>query len=154
MEKKLLSEYDFILKNYSVEAIEDLIFDLELYYDDYRFLYIIDTFDIVENYLPYTEVELFAGLNPHSKVQKFICYDNFFNSFNNTNTILLDEYRIELLAAKNKVLKHLVQTNTVLDNINQLKKETSGFVQTPEKTITFFKDNFEILLLLLILNSK
>lgn len=154
MENKLLSEYDFILKNYDVKSIDDIILDIELFYQDYKFLYIIDTYDIVENYLPYTEVELFAGINIHFQAQKFICYDYFFGRFNRTNTILLDEYRIELLAAKNKLFKHLKDAEKVLDNIKQLKKETIGFNTNSEKTVAFFKENFEILLLLLILDSK
>lgn len=117
-------------------------------------MYVVDTYDIVENYMPYTEAELFSKTNKNQEVQKFICYDYFFGKLNKTATILLDEYKIELLAAKNKLARHLKEAKIVLSNLNTLKKETNSFVSNPEKTEEFFKNHLEIILLLLILNDK
>ncbi len=153
-EKNIIKRYDFILSNYSVSDISRIRQDWQLRHQGYHFLYIIDPYDIVENYLPYTEVELFAGISIHSQVHKFICYDYFFGGLNYTKTILFDEYKIELLAAKNKVTKHLREVKNVFSNIERLRKETGNFHLSSEKTISFFYENMELILLLLILESK
>jgi len=153
-DKNFNSEYSFLLNCYTALDIDMVIADIEMAFDNYHFLYIIDTYDIVENYLPYTDVELFSNRDLNFQAQKYICYDYFFGGFNKTNTILLDEYRIELLAAKNKLNRDLREANRVIKNLEKLKNETNHFLNDSEKTEIFFRNNFEILLLLLILNDK
>lgn len=153
-EKKLNTEYNFLFNTFSNQDIEAIIQDLQLFSQNYYFLYVVDTYDIVENYLPYTEMELFSRRNRNHQAQKFICYDYFFGRLNTTSTILLNEYKIELLAAKNKLAKHLGEAKSVLKNLETLKKDTNDFVSDPKKTEDFFKNHFEVILLLLILNDK
>ena len=154
IDKSFNSEYHFLLNCYSPMDIDMIATDLQMSFDNYHFLFIIDTYDIVENYLPYTDMELFSNRDLNFQAQKYICYDYFFGGFNKTNTILLEEYKIELLAAKNKLNKHLREANRVLKNLDELKKETNYFLNDPDKTEAFFRNNFEIILLLLILNDK
>lgn len=154
IDKSFNSEYHFLLNCYSPMDIEMIATDLQMSFDNYRFLFIIDTYDIVENYLPYTDMELFSNRDLNFQAQKYICYDYFFGGFNKTNTILLEEYKIELLAAKNKLNRHLREANRVLKNLDKLKEETNYFLKDPDKTEAFFRNNFEIILLLLILNDK
>lgn len=153
-ENTFQSEYNFLLNSYSGSEVEAVISDLERSSGGCHLLYIIDTYDILENYLPYTQAELFSKRDINFYAQKFICYDYFFGQFNSTNTILLDEYKVELLAAKNKLNRHLREARAVLQNLEKLKKETNDFFTNTEKTEEFFNKHFEVILLLLILNDK
>ena len=140
-EKKLNTEYNFIFNTFSNDDIELIIQDLQRFKENHYLLYVVDTYDIVENYLPYTEMELFSRKNRNHQAQKFICYDHFFGRLNTTSTILLNEYKVELLAAKNKLTRHLGEAKYVIKNLETLKKETGDFVNDPEKTEDFFKNH-------------
>lgn len=147
-------DYTSLLNYYKAADIDLIIEDLTSIQNGYQFLYIIDTYDIVENYLPYTEIEIFSKNVINSQAQKFICYDYFFGGYNKTNSILLDEYKVELLAAKNKLNKQLREAKSVLKNLEDLKSQTDNFGTDWKKTEDFFRKNFEIILLLLILDNK
>ena len=154
LEKNPNTDYYFLMNSFTTADIESIKNDLKLYYENYYFIYVVDTYDIVENYLPYTEIELFSRKDRNYQVQKFICYDYFFGRLNNTTTVLLNEYKIELLAAKNKLNRHLRDAKTVINNLETLKKETNDFIENPARTEEFFRKHFEVILLLLILNDK
>ncbi|NQX43331.1 hypothetical protein SAMN05421820_11699 [Pedobacter steynii] len=148
------TDYHFILNCFSPSDIDNIITDLELHSEGYEFLYALDTYDVMENYLPYIEIELFSKGDSHFQAQKFICYDYFFGELNKTKCILLEEYKVELVAAKNKLARHLSHAGAVIGNLESLKAETGDFLNHPEKSAAFFRNNFEVILLLLILNDK
>jgi hypothetical protein len=154
IESGFYSKYHFILNSFTESDIDSVMADVKRVAAGAQLLFIIDTFDILENYLPYTKGELFSKKELNYYSQKFICYDYFFGKLNNTQTILLDEYKVELLAAKNKLNKQLREAGVVLTNLEQLKQETEGFINDPDKTEAFFNEHFEVILLLLILNEK
>lgn len=150
----LQSDYHFILNCFNPKEIDLLISDMELHSQGYEFLYVIDTYDIMENYLPYYQIELFSKNDKNYQAQKFICYDYFFCDLNTTNCILLNEYKIELFSVKNKLNKSLRDARAVIQNLEDLKKGTSDFFEDKEKAATFFKKNLDVILLLLILSDK
>jgi hypothetical protein len=150
----LHADYHFILNCFGPSDIDGVIEDMELEIKGYKFLYALDTYDIMENYLPYIQIELFSKSDKHLQAQKYICYDYFFNGMNKTNCILLNEYKIELVAAKNKLTRYLKDARTVIKNLDDLKRETDDFLKNPEKAQLFFDNHFEVILLLLILNDK
>src|ERR1700748_1819527 len=150
----LQSDYHFILNCFTPGEIDLLINDIELYAKGYEFLYVIDTFDIMENYLPYYQISVFSKGDKNMQAQKFICYDYFFGGLNKTNCILLDDYKVELFSVKNKLNKSLRDAKAVIKNLNDLKKGTGDFFEDGEETAAFFKKNLEVILLLLILNDK
>ncbi|PWK77053.1 hypothetical protein LX99_02863 [Mucilaginibacter oryzae] len=148
------NHFHFILTCFTPQDIEGVMQDIRLSMDGYNFLYSLDTFDIMENYMPYIKIELFSKSDRNFQAQKYICYDYFFGKLNSTNCILLNEYKIELIAAKNKLNKVLRDVKATIKNLDDLKKETDNFLSNPEKTEEFVKNNLEIILLLLILNDK
>ena len=150
----LQSDYHFILNCFNPDEIDAVISDMELHNQGYEFLYAIDTYDIMENYLPYYQMELFSKNDKNSQAQKFICYDYFFSDLNKTNCILLDEYKIELFSVKNKLNNSLRDARAVIKNLEDLKKGSSDFFENKEKAAAFFKKNLEVILLLLILSDK
>lgn len=151
---KFKIDYTSLLSCYTADDIKCLIDDCKHLQQGHQLLYVIDTYDIVENYLPYIQTETFAKKDLNEQAQKFICYDHFFSSRNKSVTVLLDEYKIELLAAKNKLSRHLKNAGAVLNNLSILKEETNDFVNNLEKAEEFFKKHFEIILLFLIIGRK
>lgn len=162
------SVYNFVT-NFKPEEIDDVIRDIELRNRGFRILYAIDTFDIVAHYLPYTEGGLFLHKNKNELAQKLICYDYFFSlkeslhgtaGINETNQqrnkciIILNEYKIELLSVKNKIMKQLKDVSHVISNLDYLKKETYEFQINHKGANAYFEKNFELILLLLILSEK
>lgn len=148
-----IKDYDFIWSCYSSSDIESIMSDVKLSDNNYKFYFVLDTYDVVENFLPYTEMELFSKGHTNQLAQKYICYDYLFDKLTNERVLLPDEYKIELLAAKNKLQRHLKEARAVLSNIQKLKEETPDFSDF-RRTNEFFKKNFEIILLLLIINNK
>jgi hypothetical protein len=130
-----------------------VISDVELLGHGTKLLFVLDTYDVVENYLPYTEMELFSKGQTNQLAQRFLCYDHLFGSFNKTKILVPNEYRIELLAAKNRLQWQLREATVVLNNLSKLKKSTPDFLDF-QKTSDFFKKHFEIILLLLIMSNK
>ncbi|MRG43911.1 hypothetical protein GFS24_02235 [Chitinophaga sp. SYP-B3965] len=148
------SSYHFILSCYTSTDIEAVISDIELHEKGYELLYAVDTYDIMENYLPYIRMELFSKGDQNYQAQRSICYDYFFGDLSVTSTILMNEYKMELIAAKNKLNKHLRDAKTVIRNLEVLKKATDNFLNDPDKTEAFLRNHLEVILLLLILNDK
>lgn len=150
-----INEFGFIFKHYSETSINEIISDLkEVKHKNQKFIYAVDIYDIVENYLPYTKNNSFSNINLQSKVQKYFCYDYFFNNSLNAPIVVLNEYKMELLAAKNKLLHDLKKTNAVLQNIEDLKKNTQNFTIHNEIAHEYFREHLEIILLLTIIDSK
>ena len=118
-----------------------------------KFIYAVDIYDIVENYLPYTKSNSFSN-NLNNKVQKYFCYDYFFNITFKAPIVVLDEYKLELLAAKNKLLYDLKRTEAVLNNLEALSKITNNFSDKNDLANEFIIENLEIILLLIIIDSK
>ena len=164
-ELSFASVYNFII-NFKANEIDEVIQDFEFRKRGYKVLYAVDTYDIVAHYLPYTEGGLFQNRNKNELAQKLICYDYFFSRRESTDTpkarasavkrsmIILNEYKIELLSAKNKILRQLKDVNHVISNLEYLKKETTDFKQNNTGASAYFARNFEVLLLLLILSEK
>ncbi|WP_343303061.1 hypothetical protein AAHN97_16020 [Chitinophaga niabensis] len=148
------SDYHFILNCYSANDIGAVIKDFKLQMEGYELLYAIDMYDIMEKYLPYIKPDLFSNTDRNYQAQRMICYKYFFSELTNTPVFLVKEYNVELIAAKNKIRKHLRDATIVFQNLMQLKKETNNFLNDPEKTVVFIRDNFEVLLILLMLNSS
>lgn len=149
------NEFSSLLTSFRPEEIELIIDDIKLEENGTQFIYIIDTYDIVQNYMPYIETELFSKRSINYQAQKHLCYDYFFNTFNPINIVLLDEYKIELLSAKDILLRHLRDAKILISNIEELKKGTKDFLSIQNnETEAFFGKNFEVILVLLILNDK
>lgn len=148
-----VEDYDFILRSYTPEEMSAVHQDITKYAQGVEFLYVIDTYDLVENFMPYTKIDLFNEGNKNHLAQRYICYDYLFSRFDHNSIILANEYRDELLAIKNKLNSQLAQANAVLSNIRTLKEQTQDF-QDEEKSQEYLQKNFEIILFLLILNSR
>jgi hypothetical protein len=148
-----VKDYDFILRSYTPEEMIAIQEDIGKYAKGIQYLYVIDTYDLVENFMPYTKLNLFLEGNKNQLAQKFICYDYLFSNFDHNKIILANEYRDELLAVKNKLNNQLTKANAVLSNIKNLREQSKDF-QDEEKSQEYLQKNFEIILFLLILNSR
>ncbi len=148
-----INSYDFIWNCYTPDELARVVDDAQLSNQGFKFLYVIDTYDIVENFLPYTEIELFSKGDSNKLAHKFICYDFLFGHFDDNPIILANEYQVELLAVKNKLQKQLNEVKAVYGNLKKLKEQTPDFTNEA-RTREFLVKHFEIILLLLIINDK
>ena len=98
--------YSF-LSNLKPEEISDIIIDYKLINDGYELFYIVDTYDIVNYTLPFTSKDFIQKESKARLSHQAIAYDSFFSLSSNTNLILLDEYKTELLSIKNTIQKKL-----------------------------------------------
>jgi hypothetical protein len=156
MEKKdktFNSVYNFIV-NFRPEEIEEVIADIKLAKGGKKFLYALDTFDIIAHYLPYIDESFFSASSKNELAQKLICYDYFFNSPVPKNIIILDEYKMELLSAKNRIQRQLKDTRNIVKTLEILKRDTAVFTNREAMAEDYFEKNFELILLLLILSEK
>jgi hypothetical protein len=143
--------YDFFL-NFEIEEIEEIKNDITLFKDGYKFYYALDTFDIITHFLPYTQENFFKNQNETLLSQKIIAYENFFNSPLSNQVLILDEYKIELLAAKSIIDKQIKNAQNLKNNLSDLFHQISNksFSKDSEK----LRSNFELIITLLILKEK
>jgi len=146
------SVYNFIV-NFKPEEIDEVIIDFETRNKGISMLYALDPYDVIAHYLPYTEDSFFRNSNKNALAQKLICYDHFFD-FPNRNVLILDEYTIELLSVKNRIQRQLKDSSLIFKNLEDLKKSTAKFTEHGSEANDFLGKNFELILLLLILNEK
>ncbi|WP_343692461.1 hypothetical protein [Chitinophaga sp.] len=149
-----LNDREFLFSWYTPQDIDIVIDDFKRTTLGVRFVYAIDTFDMVENYLPYFEKNLFSEKNIEHRAHKYICYDHFFGSHSDAQSVLLDEYKLEFLFVKKKLSKHLADAARILDNLKSLREITQDFTQDLEKVKAFFESNLEFILAMLIINKK
>lgn len=147
------NSHDFIWNCYKSNDLDGIAQDVDLINKGYKLFYVLDTYDVVENYLPYIELQLFSRRKTSQLVQRFLCYDHLFDGNSETKFLLPNEYKVELLAAKNRLQVQLKSVDITLENLKKLKEETPDFTDH-EKTSDFFKKHFEIILLLLIIANK
>jgi hypothetical protein len=132
-------DHDFILGNYTAEEMKVVHNDILNHISGVNYLYVIDTYDLVENFVPYTIKDLFKGEKRNQLAQRYICYDYLFSKFDNSIVILANEYIDELFGVKNKLFEKVNDAEVLLGNIHELKEQTT---------------DIEVVLFLLILNSK
>ncbi len=129
-----LIEQDF---NHSIEGI--------------KFVYFIDPYDIMENYIPYTQSNVFDSKTEAYHSYLHLSYELFFNNYKESIIALPDTYKFELLAAKNYLLSCLKQTATVLQNIVELKSSLRDHFLFNTNLLT---GKFDQLLTLLVLGEN
>lgn len=123
---------------------------MELLAQGYEFLFVIDPYDIVQNFFPSTVEALFSR-NFNYEVTRQLPYYDFFNSAENRHITLLDEYKIELIAIKDQLIKKLRDARILLDNICQLN-EKANFHTEEEKSLLL--KNLDVIIMLFILNDR
>lgn len=142
------------LNSYTVTDIEIIKEDFREKQLGYHFLYVVDTFDIVENYLPYSKTDIFSGNKSGVLAHKYVCYDHFFGNHNKENTILLDEYKSELTELRLRLSRDLRVFNNTIQNIETLRKHTEDFSTNLKDAQEYVDKNFENLMLILVLAGK
>ena len=170
--KSVINLYDFILK-FSTEDINEIRSDIELYFSGHQFIVASDTYDIISHFMPYAKPNFFENGHENSFAQRIIAYDSFFNSERLAKQILLmDEYKIELLAIRNILSAQLKNKNNSRENIakllekskkvireeymNSILNESEGILPTDffETFKINFTKNFELITTLALLNEN
>nr|WP_319397612.1 hypothetical protein [uncultured Carboxylicivirga sp.] len=142
--------YSF-LSNFSINQLLDVIDDIKLIEDGYEIHYIVDTYDIMNYALPFTQGEI-EKKNQKNNSHSAIAYDAIFdnnNKSNKSNLILLDEYKLELLSLKNQIydkLKNFPRIKQKLIELLQSKgiESENNF----RKAATIVKSNFDTIIAL------
>lgn len=142
------------LNSYTVNDIEIIKEDFIEKHAGCHFLYVVDTFDIVENYLPYSKTDIFSNNKSGPLAHKYVCYDHFFGNHNKENTILLDEYKPELTELRLRLSRELRELNNTIQNIETLRKHTEDFSTNLKDAQEYVDKNFENLMLILVLAGK
>lgn len=114
---------DFLLEILSIQELNEIKNDLELFERGYQLAYAVDTYDIVNYSLPFFDDNYFKDIKKSVDYYKIIAYENVFSDKSDFNFCLLDEYKIELISIKNKIQKRFENFNAtqkkLLDTINK-----------------------------------
>src|ERR1700735_2244704 len=145
------SNFQNFLVSMRPEEVDEVINDVVLYTRGYSFFYAVDTFDIINHYLPYINNNLFDSLDRNANAQKAIAYDQFFkNEEISKRLVVLDEYKSELERIKNFILKQMDNTQLLRKNINVLNDDIEKMRSDPD-SIDNIRKNFELILTFLLL---
>lgn len=137
------------------EHIEQVIQDNELMATEYSFKYAIDTYDIINYCLPYTD-NIFS--NPKHRnyfAQRLIAYSDFFKT-NTTKTYICKEYQEEL---RNVIDNILNNHNNLFGELDENIKSILLLFKTDTKSpdadyIKLVRHNLELVVTLLILDQE
>jgi hypothetical protein len=153
MSQQERTDQNFII-NFKPEEIRQIREDIRLYREGYTFFYAIDTYDIISHYLPYTDSDFLNGRNKNLAAQRAIAYEKFFATFLNNRLIVMDEYKIELLAAKNHIERQIKNTGFLNSNIHTLIDEIENIQNDSTTEKDKIRKNMELIVFLLILSEN
>ncbi|GGB17776.1 hypothetical protein [Puia dinghuensis] len=153
MSGKIVDKNNFIV-NFRIEEIHDIKRDIQMRKEGFQFFYAIDTYDIMNHFLPYTESGFLNSGNKNMIAQRAIAYDKFFNTFLTSRLIVLDEYKIELLAAKNHIERQIKNSGFLTSNMERLSEEIGKLEKGESIDKEKLRKNIELVLFLLILSEN
>lgn len=142
--------YSF-LNNYKPEEISDVIKDFRLITKGYKIIYVVDTYDIINYSLPFTSKNYLEGENQEKLSYQTIAYEALFGQNSNTNLILLDEYKAELLSIKNQIQKRFKNFPNIRREIIKILDEKGLINDSNNQNIEeLLKNNLNIIIASLI----
>lgn len=137
------------------EHIEQIIQDNELLEADYSFRYAIDTYDIINYCLPYTDNIFSNSKHRNYFAQRIIAYSDFFKT-NTTKTYICKEYQQELRNVSDNILNNhnnlFGELNENIKSILQLFKRDKLIPDAEYKKLV--RRNLELVVTLLILDQE
>lgn len=136
------------LSNFSIKQLQGVIEDIKLDKDGYEIFYIVDTYDIINYSLPYSQGE-FEIEKSKAITHRAIAYDTIFDKNEKKNLILLDEYKLELLSLKNQIYEKLKDFPKIKQKLIELI-QSKGIENEKNfrKVASIVKSNFDIIIAL------
>lgn len=156
MENQFLNSF---INHFKVTQIEEVRNDWDLIKQhDFKFYYAVDTHDIVNYFLPYTQPNYINEENKVSISQKTIAYDLFFKADSRMKDIILfNEYKFELLSIKNSIAQKINKFSSVSEDLSIFFKDVYSIYEKDkqEKVTKRLNENFELILgFLILIKSK
>ncbi len=143
-----LNNIHSFLSNFSIKQLQDVIDDIKLDQEGYEIYYIVDTYDIMNYALPFSQGD-FNGDKSKATSHRTIAYDTIFDKKAKSNLILLDEYKLELLSLKNQIHDKLKGFPRIKQKLIQLIQ--SKGIESEEnlrEAANIVKRNFDIIIAL------
>lgn len=147
--------YQNFVFRFKPEQINAMILDAELLAKGYEFKYAIDTFDIVDYCLPYTDALFSNKSNRNFFAQRVVAYANFFKS-NIHQTYICRQYQDEVKSISEGIQKKQQEKFRELgQNIDAILGHFAD--SAPDKTQKYdhaIRENLELLTTMLILDKE
>lgn len=140
------------LTNLSTSELEEIKQDLKNVAQGNEIFYVVDTFDIVNYTLPFTDENYIESIDDSTIFYKAISYEKIFGQESKIKLCLLDEYKAELLSIKNNIYRRLNSFPALRKKfINLLKNNTTLFNKNNSEEIErVLSDNFELIVFIMI----